>query len=88
VGGAATWGDAFMLVGSLAGQLLMVLQKTETWPVWIVVNTVGAVLYASQGLYFTSLFYAVLILMAIAGWRAWTARTPTETLASPAPTGA
>jgi nicotinamide riboside transporter PnuC len=56
--------------------------------VWIVVNTVGAVLYASQGLYFTSLFYAVLILMAIAGWRAWTARTPTETLASPAPTGA
>jgi acetolactate synthase-1/2/3 large subunit len=24
----------------------------------------------------------------IAGWRAWTARTPTETLASPAPTGA
>ncbi len=77
-----------MLVGSLAGQLLMVLQKTETWPVWIVVNIVGAVLYASQGLYFTSLFYAVLILMAIAGWRAWTARTPTETLASPAPTGA
>ena len=74
IGGAATWGDAFMLVGSLAGQVLMVLQKTETWPVWIAVNTVGAVLYASQGLYFTSLFYAVLILMAIAGWRAWSER--------------
>jgi nicotinamide mononucleotide transporter len=88
VGGAATWGDAFMLVGSLAGQLLMVLQKTETWPVWIMVNTVGAVLYASQGLYFTSLFYAVLILMAVAGWRAWSARTPATTVASPAPAGA
>jgi nicotinamide mononucleotide transporter len=75
IGGAATWGDAFMLVGSLAGQVLMVLQKTEAWPVWIAVNTVGAVLYASQGLYFTSLFYAVLILMAIAGWRAWSARS-------------
>lgn len=74
IGGAATWGDAFMLVGSLAGQLLMVLQKTETWPVWIVVNSVGAVLYASQGLYFTSLFYAALILMAVAGWRAWSER--------------
>ena len=74
LGGAATWGDAFMLVGSLAGQLLMVLQKVEAWPVWIVVNTVGAVLYASQGLYFTSLFYAVLILMAVTGWRAWSAR--------------
>lgn len=74
IGGAATWGDAFMLVGSLAGQLLMVLQKVETWPTWIAVNTVGAVLYATQGLYFTSLFYAVLILMAVTGWRAWAAR--------------
>ena len=74
IGGAATWGDAFMLVGSLAGQLLMVLQKIETWPVWIAVNTVGAVLYASQGLYFTSLFYAALIPMAVTGWRAWSSR--------------
>jgi hypothetical protein len=38
------------------------------------VNTVGTVLYASQGLYFTSLFYAVLIGMAITGWRAWSVR--------------
>lgn len=74
IGGAATWGDAFMLVGSLAAQLLMVLQKMETWPAWIIVNVVGAALYASQGLYFTSLFYAALILMAVTGWRAWSAR--------------
>ena len=74
IGGAATWGDAFMLVGSIAGQLLMVLQKIEAWPVWIAVNTVGAVLYASQGLYFTSLFYAVLVPMAVTGWRAWSSR--------------
>ena len=84
IGGAATWGDAFMLVGSLAGQLLMVLKKMETWPVWIAVNTVGAVLYASQGLYFTSLFYAVLILMAIIGWREWSARAAAHTPHSPA----
>jgi len=84
IGGAATWGDAFMLAGSLAGQLLMVLQKMETWPVWITVNTVGAVLYASQGLYFTSLFYAVLILMAVTGWRAWSARASTHAGAPPA----
>lgn len=82
IGGAATWGDAFMLVGSLAGQLLMVLQKTETWPVWIVVNTVGTALYASQGLYFTSLFYAALILMAVAGWRAWSERAGSPALAA------
>jgi nicotinamide mononucleotide transporter len=74
IGGVATWGDAFMLVGSFAGQLLMVLQKVEAWPVWIAVNSVGTLLYASQGLYFTSLFYAVLIVMAVTGWRAWSAR--------------
>jgi nicotinamide mononucleotide transporter len=85
IGGAASWGDAFMLVGSLAGQLLMVLQKIETWPVWIAVNTVGAALYASQGLYFTSLFYAVLIVMAVAGWRAWSGRAASPTDATTAP---
>ncbi|MDQ1294249.1 MAG: nicotinamide mononucleotide transporter [Actinomycetota bacterium] len=85
IGGAATWGDAFMLVGSLAGQLLMVRQKVETWPTWIAVNTVGAVLYATQGLYFTSLFYAVLILMAITGWRAWSSRTSDRVLDPPVP---
>jgi nicotinamide mononucleotide transporter len=84
VGGAASWGDAFMLVGSLAGQVLMVMQKTEAWPVWIAVNTVGAVLYASQGLYFTSLFYAVLIVMAIAGWRAWSQRSEAPAAATAA----
>ncbi len=73
-GGAASPADAFMVVGSLAAQLLMVRQKVETWPTWIAVNTVGAVLYASQGLYFTSVFYAVLVLMAVTGWRAWRLR--------------
>ena len=85
IGGAASWGDAFMLVGSLAAQLLMVLQKTETWPVWIAVNTVGAVLYATQGLYFTSLFYTVLIVMAATGWRAWSARAATHEVRPPTP---
>ena len=83
IGGVATRGDAFMLVGSVAGQLLMVLQKIETWPVWVAVNSVGAVLYATQGLYFTSLFYAVLIPMAVTGWRAWSARAAAHSPAAP-----
>jgi nicotinamide mononucleotide transporter len=79
LGGVANLGDGFMLVGSFAGQALMVLQKVEAWLVWIAVNVMGTVLYASQGLYFTSLFYAVLIAMALAGWRSWSSR------AAPAP---
>ena len=41
---------------------------------WVLVNVVGTALYASQGLYFTSLFYAVLVVMAVIGWRAWVQR--------------
>lgn len=84
VGGAASFGDAVMVVGSLAAQILMVRQKIETWPVWLAVNLVGTLLYATQALYFTSLFYAVLIVMAITGWRAWRARMAGQALSPPA----
>ncbi|MCB0932016.1 MAG: nicotinamide mononucleotide transporter [Mycobacterium sp.] len=84
IGGAASWGDAFMVVGSLAAQLLMVRQKVETWPTWVAVNTVGTVLYATQGLYFTSMFYAVLIIMAVTGWRAWQSRAISHPAEAPA----
>ncbi|MCB0915051.1 MAG: nicotinamide mononucleotide transporter [Actinobacteria bacterium] len=87
IGGVATWGDAFMFVGSLGAQLLMVFEKVEAWPSWIVVNVVGTVLYASQGLYFTSLFYAALIVMALVGWREWSRRRAAAepAVAQPAP---
>lgn len=77
IGGAASWADAFMLVGSLAAQVLMVLEKVEAWPSWLIVNTVGTALYLSQGLYFTSIFYAILLGMAVVGWRSWQSRAAT-----------
>lgn len=85
IGGAASWADAFMLVGSLAAQLLMVLEKVEAWPSWLIVNTVGTALYLSQGLYFTSIFYAILLGMAVVGWRSWQARA-VESTTTPAVT--
>ena len=71
IGGVATWLDAFVFVGSLAAQVLMVLGYLEAWPMWVIVNVVGVVHYAQQSLWFTALFYFVLLLMAIWGWRAW-----------------
>lgn len=84
IGGSAIWGDAFVLVGSMTAQVLMVLKKIETWPLWSVLNIAGALLYASQGIYFTSLFYAMLSVFAAVGWRAWTGRSADHTVSLPA----
>lgn len=75
IGGAAPVPDAFIFVGSLAAQLLMVFEKVENWPMWLSVNLVGVVLYASQSLYFTAGFYAVLVVMAAIGWHEWRIRS-------------
>lgn len=59
---------------------------------WIAVNGVGTVLYATQGLYFTAGLYAVLLVMAGIGWRAWVQRarlaTPSEAAGAAAAAGA
>lgn len=79
IGGAATWMDALVLVGSLVAQVLMVLEYTENWAMWIVVNVIGTVHYARQELFFTALLYFVLLLVAIVGWRSWR-KTPAPAL--------
>ncbi len=63
--------NAFPTVGSFIGQILLALKFVETWPVWLVVNVVSIVLYASKALWLTALLYAVFGLLAIAGWRRW-----------------
>lgn len=71
MGGAATWLDGFVFVGSVAAQFLMVFGYVEAWPMWVIVNAVGTYHYANQDLWFTSGFYFVLFVMAIVGWRQW-----------------
>ena len=71
IGAAATWVDSFLFVGSFIAQILMVLQKYESWPLWLVVDVVGTALYAQQGYWFTSLLYFVFTIVAIIGWKNW-----------------
>ena len=46
-------------------------RRVETWALWCLVNLVSVGLYASQALWFTSAVYAVLLGVALYGWRAW-----------------
>ncbi len=75
IGAAATLLDSFILVGSVAAQLLMVKEKYEAWPIWVLVNIVATFHYSRQELWFTSLLYLVFVFVAIVGWRKWLAKT-------------
>ena len=71
IGAAATVVDSFLFVGSLIAQILMVLEKYESWIIWVVVDIAGTALYFNQGYYFTSFLYAIFTLIALQGWRRW-----------------
>ena len=71
IGAAAALPDTSLLFGSLAAQILMVYEKYDSWPLWLVVDAGYTALYASQGLLFTTVLYIAFTIMAAMGWSAW-----------------
>ncbi|MFM8897493.1 MAG: nicotinamide riboside transporter PnuC [Actinomycetota bacterium] len=76
IGAAATWPDAFLLVSSTVAQVVMVLQRNETWILWLVIDLFGTYHYANQGYWFTAVLYGVFTVIAGFGWYRWLALTP------------
>jgi nicotinamide mononucleotide transporter len=71
IGAAATWSDAFLLIGSLVAQILMVYEKVESWVLWLVVDAAGTIEYAYLGYWFTAALYALFTFIALIGWKRW-----------------
>ena len=71
IGAAATWPDSFLLVSSTVAQIVMVLQRNETWILWLIIDAFGTYHYANQGYWFTSVLYAVFTVIAGFGWYRW-----------------
>ena len=71
MGAASTYVDAVLFFGSLAAQILMVYEKYENWPLWLIVDASYTALYASQKLLFTSILYAAFTVLAAMGWSKW-----------------
>ena len=71
IGAASTYVDAILFFGSLTAQILMVYEKYDSWPLWLVVDLGYVALYATLGLLFTTLLYVAFTIMAAVGWRAW-----------------
>ena len=71
IGAAASLTDAFGFVGSCFAQVLMVLQKYESWILWFIVDTVYTYQFFHGKYYLTAILYFIFVLIAIAGWLRW-----------------
>lgn len=69
--GAIPWADALASASAFTGMWLMAKKKVESWYWWIITNICGMPLYFVKGLVFTSVYYFVLLLLAIGGLMEW-----------------
>lgn len=63
--------DSAVLAFSVIAQFLLMARRIETWPVWLLVNTISVPLYASRGLHLTAALYAAYWVNAVVSWWWW-----------------
>jgi nicotinamide mononucleotide transporter len=63
--------DATVLALSVAGQILLVRRKLETWVFWLLANTIAVPLFASRELWITAFFYTLFWINAPLGFFRW-----------------
>jgi nicotinamide mononucleotide transporter len=63
--------DSFTTAVFITGMWLMALKKVENWIYWIIGDIVSVPLYFYKGLVFTSLQFAVFLIIAVLGYLAW-----------------
>ena len=69
--GVIPWADAFASATAFTGMWLMTKKKVESWYWWIATNIASIPLYFVKHYVFTSVYYVVLLVMAIAGLIEW-----------------
>ena len=74
---AIPWADAFASSTAFTGMWLMAKKKVESWYWWIATNCASIPLYFVKHYVFTSVYYAVLLIMAFAGLFEWLKRKET-----------
>jgi len=76
--GALPWADALASASAFTGMWLMTRKKVESWIWWIITNIASIPLYFVKGYVFTSVYYIVLLILAIAGLVEWRKRVQHE----------
>jgi len=72
--GAIPWADAFASATAFTGMWLMTKKKVESWYWWIATNIASIPLYFVKHYVFTSVYYLVLLIMAVWGLIEWRRR--------------
>ncbi len=68
---AIPWADAFASATAYTGMWLMTKKKIESWYWWMATNIASVPLYFVKNYVFTSVYYIVLLVMAIFGLLEW-----------------
>ena len=76
--GAIPWADAFASATAFTGMWLMTKKKVESWYWWIATNIASIPLYFVKHYVFTSVYYFVLLIMAVWGLMEWIKRSKAE----------
>ncbi|MFL5811364.1 MAG: nicotinamide riboside transporter PnuC [Flavisolibacter sp.] len=69
------WADAFASATAYTGMWLMAKKKVESWYWWIATDIASVPLYFIKGFVFTSVYYFILLIMAVAGLLEWRRRS-------------
>jgi len=73
--GAIPWADALASATAFTGMWLMAKKKVESWYWWIATNIASIPLYFVKHYVFTSIYYLVLLVLAVGGLAEWMRRT-------------
>ena len=71
---AIPWADAFASATAYTGMWLMARKKVESWIWWIATNIASIPLYFVKHYAFTSVYYLILLIMAVSGLLEWMRR--------------
>lgn len=71
---AIPWADALASATAFTGMWLMTKKKVESWYWWIATNIASIPLYYVKHYVFTSVYYLILLVMAVAGFYEWKKR--------------
>lgn len=73
--GAIPWADAFASATAFTGMWLMTKKKVESWYWWIATNIASIPLYYVKEYALTSVYYLILLVMAVFGLLEWMKKT-------------